>query len=779
MNERLFSRSRDRLVAEYHASGRMISTYEQLQSRDGVSNETATSLTAERNERRRLRGRLSGKFEEAIAGGRGVFRGVSKDASDLGRSTADIFRGLFDFAVPNLYPKLEMGSPRLSGKEAEEVLRASNLQGLSPVFYDGDEGLGLVMPEGARYVPNPSAEISKEVLDYLKGEHAYGNKVTGKILEERFGGMPYGWDRDVLKMVLAVLLRAGSIEVTYQGRRFRNHLDPQCRTPFATTSAFRAASFAPREAIDLKTLINAVKQYEGLTGDEVDVEEGALSAAFKKLADEEMGLLLPVISDARANRLPVLDALEDYRNTLQVVRDAASDVLVSTSVIEVGIDVPNATVMLIEGADRDEEHREMLRGLGLRSYIVVPLLARGRSLGAISLVAAESGRVYGTADLEFARELARRAALAVDNAKLFEEAGREISERRRAQEELRASRDQLEFILLGVADGITAQDPTGRVVYANGVAAGLVGYPSAREFMEAPAREVLAGFEVFDEEGRRLSVENLPGRKALAGEEGTEMVLRFRVLRTGEERWALVRAAPVFDERGRVSLAVNIFRDVTESRRAEESLRRVREAERTRMARDLHDGVLQDLSYTAAAIGVMMLQAEDTKLEGQLQGIIDAVRRAAQGLRHAVHDLRIEEELDRPFPELVEYLVRRNRTMARGYEIGLEVEPCFPQYPLGETGTQLWRVLQEALTNARRHSRARRVSVVLRTEGEDLIAEVFDDGRGFGTEAVPGVGQGSMRERAAAVGGELEIESEPGGGTTVRLRAPLPREVNK
>jgi len=227
--------------------------------------------------------------------------------------------------VPDLYPKLEMGSPKLNGKEAEEILRASNLQGLSPVFYDGDKGLGLVVSEGAKYVTNPSAEISTEVLDYLKSEHAYGNKVTGKVLEERFGGMPYGWDRDVLKLVLAVLLRSGSIEVTYKGRRFRNHLDPQCRTPFATTTAFRAASFAPREAIDLKTLINAVKQYEGLTGDEVDVEEGALSAAFKRLADEEMSLLLSVISDANANRLPVVNALDDYRNTLQVIHDSASD----------------------------------------------------------------------------------------------------------------------------------------------------------------------------------------------------------------------------------------------------------------------------------------------------------------------------------------------------------------------------------------------------------------------------------------------------------------------
>lgn len=315
----------DRLVADYHASGRMISRYQQVQSLNKISNEEATSLTAERNEQRRLRNRLLDKFSDAIAGGQGVFRGVGRDASDLGQTPSEIFRGLFDFAVPDLYPKLEMGSPKLTGKEAEEILRATNLQGLSPVFYDGDGGLGLVVQEGAKYVPNPSAEISKEVLDYLKNEHAYGNKVTGKILEVRFRGMPYGWDLDVLRLVLAVLLRAGSIEVTYQGRRFRNHHDPQSRNPFATTPAFRAASFAPREAIDLKTLISAVKQYEALTGDEVDVEEGALSTAFKKLAEEEMARLLPVISDANANRLPVVETLEDYRNTLQAVRDSASD----------------------------------------------------------------------------------------------------------------------------------------------------------------------------------------------------------------------------------------------------------------------------------------------------------------------------------------------------------------------------------------------------------------------------------------------------------------------
>jgi signal transduction histidine kinase len=84
-------------------------------------------------------------------------------------------------------------------------------------------------------------------------------------------------------------------------------------------------------------------------------------------------------------------------------------------------------------------------------------------------------------------------------------------------------------------------------------------------------------------------------------------------------------------------------------------------------------------------------------------------------------------------------------------------------------------VLQEALTNARRHSRARNVWVSLRVEGDELVAEVSDDGQGFGAGTTPGgVGLKSMRERASAIGGRLEIKSEVGQGTRVRLRLPAP-----
>ena len=112
--------------------------------------------------------------------------------------------------------------------------------------------------------------------------------------------------------------------------------------------------------------------------------------------------------------------------------------------------------------------------------------------------------------------------------------------------------------------------------------------------------------------------------------------------------------------------------------------------------------------------------------------------------------------------------------MAAGCDIRLEVQEGFPSEPFGEAGIELSRVIQEALTNARRHSGAQNVRVRLGTEeGGVVVAEVADDGRGFGPESEPGGGSKSMRERAIRLEGTLEVKSAPGEGTRVRVRAPM------
>jgi hypothetical protein len=152
----------------------------------------------------------------------------------------------------------------------------------------------------------------------------------GKALENRFGGTPYGWERDMLRLILATLFRAGEIEVAYQGNRFHNYQDPASRTPFTSNPAFRSSLFSPRHSVGLKTLTQAVQQLEDLTGEEVDVEEGAIATAFKKVAAEELEKLYPLKATAEAQHLPILGLLSEFQHTLIGIQASASDDCVRT-----------------------------------------------------------------------------------------------------------------------------------------------------------------------------------------------------------------------------------------------------------------------------------------------------------------------------------------------------------------------------------------------------------------------------------------------------------------
>jgi len=210
-------------------------------------------------------------------------------------------------------------------------------------------------------------------------------------------------------------------------------------------------------------------------------------------------------------------------------------------------------------------------------------------------------------------------------------ARKEAEERERLLAEERAARERSTGILESISDAFYAVDGEWCLTYVNGKAEELWG----RSRDELLGKNVWEEFpEEVDSESYRLI------RRAM--EEG--VTTEFEDVRPVSGAWVAGRAYP-----SREGLSV-YFRDVTERKRAEEALVRVREAERNRIARDLHDGPLQDFSYTAAALGIIMLQYEDTELKERLQGAIDAVRHGAQGLREVVNDLRIEDEEDPPSP---------------------------------------------------------------------------------------------------------------------------------
>jgi signal transduction histidine kinase len=233
----------------------------------------------------------------------------------------------------------------------------------------------------------------------------------------------------------------------------------------------------------------------------------------------------------------------------------------------------------------------------------------------------------------------------------------------------------------------------------------------------------------------------------------------------------------VRDEEGELLGYSKVARDLTELKRAEEAVEEVRQAERERIARDLHDLVLQDLLSALQVAEAHRLTRQGAEREGteDVREMIDSLRRASQGVREAVHELRAGEVVGRALARAVENLVWVERRRTPEAEVTLGVSEGVPQELPKEVCKDVLLVVREALANARRHSAARRVRVALDATDEEIRVEVSDDGAGFDPrQSAEGVGLSAMRERSAALGGKLEVSSEPAKGTTVRLRFPVP-----
>lgn len=313
---------------------------------------------------------------------------------------------------------------------------------------------------------------------------------------------------------------------------------------------------------------------------------------------------------------------------------------------------------------------------------------------------------------------------------------------------------------------------------------GLVGHAT-----EEAGHGSQAGYTLLSEEPvviGDLSTEKRFRPPPLLEEHG--VVAGVTVVIHGQDRqWGVLgahtRSSRIFsdDDINFLQVVANVLAAAIEREQAEEDLLKVREAEQKRLGRDLHDGALQDLSYGLVELEVARMDLEDPESAAALGRAAEAFRRVSRGVRAAIHDLRQGEEKNRPLSQLVESLVERMREMNPGCVIRLDVQEEFPSgLVVGSTvgtkagaGTELLRLIGEALTNARRHSGATNVRVRLRVEGDHMVAEVSDDGRGFGAETGSGVGLASMRERALRLGGALVVESEPGEGTRVRLRVPM------
>lgn len=315
-------------------------------------------------------------------------------------------------------------------------------------------------------------------------------------------------------------------------------------------------------------------------------------------------------------------------------------------------------------------------------------------------------------------------------------------------------------------DGVVVLDSRQRVVDLNPAAARIFGLPPA-EARGRAARDLLP---------------ELPEGTAGPGGEASDLP----EIRLGEGTGAR-RYAPrlsLLRNRGGARLGeLVVLRDVTESRRAaarsldqQRALATLRE--RDLLARELHDSLGQVLGFAkmqAQAARELLARGDGPGADALLAQLVSVAQDAHADVREFLLGARSGETPETAFlPALEDYLGRFQGSA--GLSVTLEASPALAAARLEPmAGSQLLRMLQESLTNVRKHARARSVRVGLSVSDGCVEALVQDDGAGFDPAAS---GEGTyglrfMRERAEEVGGSVRVESAPGGGTRVAITVPL------
>ena len=430
----------------------------------------------------------------------------------------------------------------------------------------------------------------------------------------------------------------------------------------------------------------------------------------------------------------------------------------------------------------------------MRSFLGVPILLRGVAYGNLYLTEKEGGAHFTEEDEELVTLLSSQAAVAIENARLYEAATRWLKQLESLNEIASALVSEVE--LSRVLDLVASR--LRELMHARIV---LIALPAADGSLEVRATdgedaEELRGMRLEPgasktgkvlERRRSERVDSLIDDIEMNQDAGRRMgartgifvpmLLRERAIgvisahdkESADPRFTDedVRLAEAFAARAAVAV------DLSE-RVASDALRRVvgaQELERQRLARELHDETGQAL--TSILLGLKGI--EDAKSPSDIAAATGQLRELVvttlQDVRRLAVELRPKALDDFGLVPAIERLVETYREQT-GIVVDLEPRLGDERLP-SEIETTLYRITQEALTNVVKHAHATRVSIVLNRRDGRVAAVIEDDGRGFADSGSEGLGLVGMRERIALVGGRLEVESSPGSGTTLSIQVPV------
>ncbi len=369
---------------------------------------------------------------------------------------------------------------------------------------------------------------------------------------------------------------------------------------------------------------------------------------------------------------------------------------------------------------------------------------------------------------------------------------RDISQRKAVEGELQQSKSQLEAILKHISDGITVQDTSGKMVYANHAAALALGYHSVEELLVAPPLEYTQRFELTDEQGNPFSLRDLPGRRAIAGEEHPQVTIRGVHRQTKEVHWVVIQSTAIRDEQRQPLLVLNVMHNITlfkeQEQRKDEFIGMASHELKTPITtlKAYTELLLLKLENDSAPEPKMYLTRMDAQLDrinNLIQDLLDVTKVHAGKLDYAEESVDIDTLLH-DVVEMVQHTSSTHTIILAG---------ASHEHITGDS-ERLNQVFVNLLNNAIKYSpQAKQVDVQIVATADTVIIKIRDYGIGIDPKhqqrlferfyrvsgskdkTFPGLGIGLyiVHEIIQRHSGTITVESAEGKGSTFSVTLPL------
>jgi len=287
----------------------------------GAQTKDETALVAEEKIRqRRHQDELRRLLRQASLSGSIYFRGNDRSPDDTATDVRRTVEGVLAQALPEVFDRFAEAAARVQKKDLDSLLTTENLRGLSPVFTQ----LQLVQDQGGQPVFAVDTDPLKEVLSKINDRTSYGDVANGKYLADEFGKEPFGWDFDVVRLLVICLLRAGRVEATSKGQVIESALSLNARNTFPNNNLFRQASFQPKTSDCAYTdYLDANENFKEVFGREIsELEESVVAATLCEELGNNEEQLRSMQTALVSHGLPGADVLGDGYDKMRAIAKA-------------------------------------------------------------------------------------------------------------------------------------------------------------------------------------------------------------------------------------------------------------------------------------------------------------------------------------------------------------------------------------------------------------------------------------------------------------------------